>query len=351
MNSILYSQHRFPTLQNRVFNSKFEAVNCETGDIELVQNEETGLIFNQKFDPNLVKYDSSYNNEQSLSPRFQKHLKLVAEIIINFMGKENLVEIGCGKGYFLELLLREGVSVTGFDPTYEGSNDKIIKAYFDDKVKFAADGLILRHVLEHIPNPIDFLLKIRESNSGIGKIYIEVPCFDWILSRNTWFDIFYEHVNYFRAVDFQAMFGSSAVIKKTFDGQYLSVVADLKNLCRPKKSKDDNVQLLPSFFHGADRHSVARGNKPICIWGGASKGVIFSMFCEQISARRVVAVVDINPSKQGKYLPITGHKIISPFEFLDKFPSEIDICVMNSNYLDEIKDMTGNKYSYIGLDQ
>jgi len=38
------------------------------------------------------------------------------------MGKERIVEVGCGKGYFWEMLLVKGFDVTGSDPTYEGEN-------------------------------------------------------------------------------------------------------------------------------------------------------------------------------------------------------------------------------------
>ena len=38
------------------------------------------------------------------------------------MGTSNIVEVGCGKGYFLEFLAAKGLSITGFDPTYAGTN-------------------------------------------------------------------------------------------------------------------------------------------------------------------------------------------------------------------------------------
>ncbi|MFZ1179571.1 MAG: hypothetical protein WAO15_25630 [Mycobacterium sp.] len=41
------------------------------------------------------------------------------------MGTDGLVEVGCGKAYFLELLQSRGCSITGFDPTYEGENPAV----------------------------------------------------------------------------------------------------------------------------------------------------------------------------------------------------------------------------------
>ena len=75
-------------------------------------------------------------------------------------------------------------------------------------VGLSSKGFLLRHVLEHIPNPFEFLLRLKEANGRKGRIYIEVPCFDWICEHCAWFDIFYEHVNCCRISDFYRMFGS-----------------------------------------------------------------------------------------------------------------------------------------------
>ena len=204
---VLYEQQQFPVLQNRVYETVQNAINCPKGDIKIIEDAKTGLVYNAAFDPELMIYDENYNNEQGLSPSFKQHLKQAAEIIEGSIGKVALVEVGCGKGFFLEMLLERGIDVTGFDSTYDGNNPRVIKKYFESGIiATPAKGLILRHVLEHIPNPHDFLYQLRDANGGGGLIYIEVPCFDWILRKRAWFDIFYEYVNYFLLSDFDRMF-------------------------------------------------------------------------------------------------------------------------------------------------
>ena len=117
--------------------------------------------------------------------------------------KKNIIEVGCGSGFFLELLNNNGFEVVGFDPAYKGKNPKIQKRYFNLNSKISANGIILRHVLEHINDPYTFLLNLKKKNNG-GLIYIEVPCFEWVLKKRTWFDVFYEHVNYFRLEDLKS---------------------------------------------------------------------------------------------------------------------------------------------------
>jgi hypothetical protein len=292
-----------------------------------------------------MRYDSNYNNEQANSFFFQRHLTAVKEIIGRELGQQELVEVGCGKGFFLEMLLAGGFDVTGFDPTYEGSNPRIAKAYFKPGVIRPSRGLILRHVLEHVPDPYNFLCDLSAANGGTGLIYVEVPCFDWICEKRAWFDIFYEHVNYFRMLDFFKMFGTVYASGKLFGGQYLYIVADLATLSAPRYKRKDAVDFPEDFLA-----SLISEEQNAVVWGGASKGVIFSLLRERIG-KTVHAVVDVNPAKQGKFLPVTGLKVLSPESLLGQYPERITVYVMNSNYIDEIKAMSMNRYNYVGVDQ
>ena len=169
----VYRQNQFPVLQNRVYSSVEEARNCVLGVIDIVKDLDTGLIFNAAFKSDLMVYDANYNNEQGFSGVFKKHLNLVAHTIETHFGKQNLIEIGCGKGFFLELLLSFGFKITGFDSTYDGTNPKIINQNFEPGIiKSPARGLILRHVLEHIQHPVNFLSEVKKSNGDQGLIYI-----------------------------------------------------------------------------------------------------------------------------------------------------------------------------------
>ncbi|PMZ42337.1 methyltransferase, partial [Pseudomonas sp. GW247-3R2A] len=61
-------------------------------------------------------------------------------------------------------------------------------------------------------------------------------------------------------------------------------------------------------------------------------------------------VVDINPTKQGRYLPLSGVRVSSPQEAMDALPEGANLFVMNSNYLEEIKRMTDGRYVYHAVD-
>src|SRR5437763_4143328 len=107
-NREIYRATGLPLLQNRAFNSADEARACATGDVVLVQDLKTGLIFNEAFDPSLIDYDTDYQNEQAFSDVFRRHLEGVAQVVERHFHETSLIEIGCGKAYFLETLQRMG---------------------------------------------------------------------------------------------------------------------------------------------------------------------------------------------------------------------------------------------------
>lgn len=346
----LYHIAQLPILQNRVYGTMHEARACPRGDVRLVEDLKTGLIYNADFCPERMQYDGNYQNEQAFSIFFQRHLLKVAEIVERTIGKRSIIEIGCGKGFFLEMLAANGFDIMGFDPTYEGRNPTIVKAYFDPGVGIRAEGIVLRHVLEHIKDPITFLQSLNEANGKRGKIYIEVPCFDWIIEHYAWFDIYYEHVNYFRLIDLHRMFACVYESGKLFGEQYIYIVADLNSLKIPRYNSNQSVRFPPDFTRkiGVDCQNKEDITAGAAIWGAASKGVIFALL-RQREEKPVSTVIDINPAKQGKYLPATGLRVESPHTALSVLPRGSVIFVMNSNYLDEIKQMSGNAYKYIGV--
>ncbi|AZC23387.1 MULTISPECIES: class I SAM-dependent methyltransferase [Pseudomonas] len=347
----LYRVADLPVLQNRTFADARSAQASASADMVLVQDLQSGLVYNQAFDADKLSYDSDYQNEQAHSAQFQRHLMDVEGIVARHFKGQRLIEVGCGKGYFLELLRSLDYSITGIDPAYEGDNPEVIKAPFTRDLGLSAEAIVLRHVLEHIADPLAFLKEIARANQG-GQIYIEVPCFDWILEHRAWFDVFYEHVNYFRLDDLRRMFGTVHEAGHLFGGQYLYVVADLGSLKDQLQAPAQPLQMPVDFTASIEQAKRIIGSAPQAgagIWGASSKGVIYSLFLQRAGVA-VDQVVDINPAKQGRYLPLSGMRVSSPQEAMQVLPEGANLFVMNSNYLEEIKRMTDGRYVYHAVD-
>ncbi|HEY6941811.1 class I SAM-dependent methyltransferase [Dokdonella sp.] len=340
-----------PVYQNKAFGSIADALACPRGDLVLVQDPGSGFVRNQAYEPSLLAYDDTYQNEQGNSGVFRAHVATALAVVGRHFDRKRIVEIGCGKGQFLAAMLAAGHDAYGVDPAYEGESDRVIRSEFGPATGVRGEAIVMRHVLEHVPAPAELLRAVRDANEG-GLIYIEVPCFDWILRRHAWFDLFYEHVNYFRADDFERLFGTILEAGHLFGGQYIYVVAALDSLRDPATvpAPPREAKLPPDFFAGvAACAAIARDGRPCAIWGAAAKGV---MFTHHLIARgvRPACAIDINPAKQGTYLAGSGLGVLPPGDALRRLGAQPRIFVMNSNYLEEIRATGGADPDYIAVD-
>ena len=336
---MIYESRNIPIFQNKVYLTEKEAKNVLTGDIVLGQCQECGFVFNREFDEKVMNYDGSYENEQAYSSYFQLYIKEIIELLrsAGFLSNK-VIEIGCGKGYFLNQMQQEGFDVIGFDPAYDGDNPRIIKDYFSDKYKeIRADTIILRHTLEHIQKPFDFIHSIAKSNGYTAKIFVEVPCFDWITEKSAFWDIYYEHCNYFTMQTLRSMFTASR-IGKHFRGQYIHLLADLNDL-KSFIKRDEKPNLVKDILFASELERYKRfvmQNQGVLVWGAGAKGATFVNLTD--SYRQFIdGIIDINPKKQNRYVAKTGHKIYGINVLEDKEVK--NILVMNENYLDEIMNI------------
>lgn len=340
-----------PVYQNKMYPSAQAALACPRGDLVLVQDATTGLIHNRAFDPMLLDYDQSYQNEQGHSAVFKAHLDDVLALIDEHFTGATILEVGCGKGAFVELMRARGHAATGIDPAYEGEARHIVRAHFNPDAGISAQAVVMRHTLEHIADPLAFLDLVRTSNGNGGLIYIEVPCLDWIIAHRAWFDIFYEHVNYFRLDDFHRIFDKVLDCGRLFGGQYLYVIADMASL-RPAAALAAVAPLsIPAdLFCDVDSSLArARGGGRRIVWGAAAKGMMFAHHAAQRGMALDFAI-DINPAKQSQYLAGTGLAVLAPGQGLSRLADGDYVFVMNSNYLGEITCVGGERLHYISVD-
>ncbi len=342
------SSYEVPTIPNRPLKSLIEV---ETfGDIALRRNIKNAFIENAEFDPDLIHYDADYQNSQALSASFQMHMEGVRDILkARYPQGCRVVEVGCGKGDFVELLQADGsFEVSGYDGAYEGDNSAIQKRFLNASDKIDTDLVVLRHVLEHIQRPHDFL-KLLSNIFHAADVYIEVPDFDWIEMNQAFFDITYEHVNYFTNESLSQLFRSIEQHGPLFGGQYQYVIAKLSQSDYAQFSiaydTADNWtgldfdSLFPSFQTAIVQLERAVNDSSIYIWGAATKGVMFCHHLKRMHPRifeRIRAAVDINPMKANRYMPSSRLPILHVDTFFEQAGDGDLVLIMNPNYEQEI---------------
>lgn len=126
----------------------------------------------------------------SLISRLQQRfidVRLYATIkpILEKMTKgSRILDVGCGSGDVLRLMVKSGLTVSGVEPAKQaaefaqrtfGSN--VIQGTLEESAypEGAFDGATLLHVLEHVPDPFNTLVEICRVIKPCGLILIEVP--------------------------------------------------------------------------------------------------------------------------------------------------------------------------------
>ena len=330
-----------------------------------------GLVFNAVFDAGQVDYASTTEESQHFSGTFNRFAATLVEEIAglhDLAGKRTL-EIGCGKGEFLQALARRtGTRGRGVDPGFiperlpgaEGAEIVFQREYFDPAtIPEAPDYIVCRHTLEHIPEVGRFMAGIADVAGGRDDVglFFETPDVARVLREGAFWDIYYEHCSYFTLGSHARAFRQAGfdVTRSylAYDDQYIIQYGARAAGRPPLEEEDDLVTLraLAAAFpervaqmraHWADfvraRHAAG---KRVVLWGGGSKGVAF--LTTNGLGPEVSAVIDINPFKQGKYLPVTGHRVAAPDSLKEAPPDTV--IVMNPIYLDEI----GSDLAKMGL--
>jgi len=352
---------------NILFSNNNEAVSLPRGDIHLVFCKSCGFIFNLDFIPSKIDYSSPAPEEQGFSPTFNAFAQRLATHLIethDLYGK-HILEIGCGRGAFLALLCELGNNFgIGIDPsTITGkirspaSNRlKFIRDFYSEYyTNLKADLICCRHTLEHIHNTAEFLNIVRhaankEKNTAV---FFEVPDVSRILIEATFWDINYEHCSYFNIGSLARLFRSCKFevtnLQKEYFDQYLLIEAKPANRISERvyeiedsvTATSQNVKMFSSRcqekleFWKSQMFRIRKEKKKAIIWGSGSKCISFMTTLAM--KNEIEYIVDINPNRQGKFIPGVGKQIMPP-EFLKVYKPDI-VIVMNPVYCDEIKQM------------
>lgn len=359
---IFLRREQVPVHQNLLMKDETAALGITRGDLEMAVCPQCGFVYNRAFDLSRLSYGAAYDNNQGYSPLFHKHLDELAHYLVY---KRNVrgccvVEVGCGDGSFLRKLVEtEGArnSGYGFDPSYAGpltNRDgrlRFVRDYYgpEHAYEVPADVIVCRHVIEHVPDPMGLLRTINQTlvHSPQARVFFETPDVAWILRNQVIWDFFYEHCSLFTAESLKTAFEAAGFtvesVGHVFGEQYLWLEA--KNGQSPmavaKAKNQSETVLLARQFAAAEgrlrqswedrvRNLTTRGK--VALWGAGAKGVTFAHLVDPLR-NLVDCLVDLNPQKVGRYVPGTGHPIISYRELAPRRVSSA--IVVNPNYLAE----------------
>lgn len=346
---------RVPVTQNLIVATQAAAREITRGVLDMCCCARCGFAFNRSFDPSLPGYGEAYDNTQSHSRSFKAYMDELARVIIEERGVQNarIVEVGCGKGYFLHRLVDNTAGNTGwgFDPSYLGPESALGgRLHFEQRYygpscrSLRADVVVCRHVIEHVADPVALLATVRAALEGSpgARVFFETPSLAWILERLVIWDFFYEHCSLFTPASLTTAFQRAGFaitgVTTTFGGQYLWLEA---TLAEPSDSPSLDAGTIPALarrFGEEEQQWIGRwrdrvrSSQKLAIWGAGAKGVTFANLVDR-GCELIDCVIDLNPHKQNHFVPGTGHPIVAP-EAIGKRGVKRAL-LMNPNYRDE----------------
>jgi SAM-dependent methyltransferase len=360
---IFHEVARIPTNSCILLGSREEALAYPRGDIRLGFCADCGFISNTAFDPKLTEYSGRYEETQGFSPTFNAFHEQLARTLVERHGLKgkDIIEIGCGKGEFLNLLCELGGNRgLGYDPGYSEARGKqlgsgrfeVVRDFFSDRyADRQADFVACKMTLEHIRRPHEFMATaVRVARHPDGTVFIQVPESLRIVRDCAFEDIYYEHCSYFTAGSLSRLFESLGFevinTEVTYGDQYLTVEARPARATGARRRTESDLAELKAVvaaFPGRFREAVEdwggrlRGwksaGKRVVIWGSGSKGVSFLTTLPDTDV--VSHAVDINPYRKGYFMSGTGQQIVSPQELPGLAPDVV--IVMNRVYVPEIR--------------
>ena len=182
----------------------------------------------------------------------------------------NLLDFGCGTGYFASAMKRKGWRVMGVEPSKPAAEiarnkfgiEVISPGEITELSHHQFDTITLWHVLEHVENLNDTMSLFSKLMHEKGKLIIAVPnctSYDAVKYRSFWaaYDV-PRHIWHFSPSTFQLLaekhgFTITAIKPMPFDAFYISILSE--------KYKKQKYPVLKGFISGIAAFTASFFNK------------------------------------------------------------------------------------------
>jgi SAM-dependent methyltransferase len=329
-------------IKNRDLSFPLHVVTCvNCGFVQLPEVASREALF-----PEDYLYFSSYSSS------WLEHSKVYAEKMIkklNLSEKDLIVEIASNDGYLLQYFNDQKISVLGIEPALEVAQvarnkgiETIVEFFGKDSANLIIEShkkaklIIANNVLAHVPNIHDFIEGFFLLLADDGFITFEFPHLLNLIKLNQFDTIYHEHYSYLSLTALNPIFkqhelkiveveklethgGSLRVtlVKTKYD--YLVQNSVHETLEEEKNYDPLNENLMAKFQENAKiirlelvkelKNAKEQGLK-VAAYGAAAKGNTLLNY-SQINTDLISYVVDLNPNKQGKYLPGSHIPVVS----------------------------------------
>jgi len=325
------------------------------------------LVQLEAFEPPEQIFSDDYAYFSSYSTGWLEHSRRYTDAMVERFGLDassKVVEIASNDGYLLQYFVEQGIPVLGVEPTANTAAVAIEKgvptevrffgreAAADLRAEHAADLLIANNVLAHVPDLNDFVAGLALLLAPEGVLTIEFPHLLRLLEEAQFDTIYHEHYSYF------ALLTASRALERhglaIFDVEELPThggslriyagheprepgerVLELRAREHASGLKDIATYLVFAEKVRHEKREIVRffieqkeAGVSIAGYGAPAKGNTLLNYCG-IGRDFIDYTVDLNPHKQGRYLPGTRIPIRDPDEIRRTQPDLVFILPWN----------------------
>jgi len=332
-------------------------------------------------EPKNIFLDYAYFS--SYSKTWLKHSKdFVDKTMKKFRlnSKSLVIEIASNDGYLLQYFKKFRIPVLGIEPAVnvakiaQEKEIPTITKFFGTKLasELKESGkiprlLIANNVLAHVPEVNDFVEGLKIILDSKGIITIEFPHLLQLIEKNQFDTIYHEHFSYFSLITAKRLFTLHSL--EIFDveeipthGGSLRIYVKHKENKNIKRKKSVNRLIKKEKLFGLTKLSTytnfskktklsqkrivdflvnAKNAKKIVVgYGAPAKGNTLLNYCKA-NSELIRYTVDMNPHKQGLYLPGTHISIRSPQKIFETKPDYVLILPWNlkNEIMRQMKDI------------
>ncbi len=323
-----------------------------------------------------VIFNPNYIYFSSFSKTWVEHCKNYVDMIVkrlNLNDKSKILEIGSNDGTLLQYFKNYNIpseNIIGVDPAKDCANEASKKGitthmfmFNDHYVKNVIgnsimDLIIGNNVFAHNPNLNEFVQSMKCILKPDGVITLEFPHLLNLIKYNQFDTFYHEHFSYFSFKTASILLNHNGL--SIFDVEevlthggslriYIKHSSDITKYISNsvwemfKKEEDFGLNNVSTYHEFADtvmktKRDILKllihlkeNNKRIVAYGAPAK---FNTLLNYCGTRNdfINYTVDMNPFKQGKYLPGTHIPIYSPDKIKEDKPNYIIIAPWNIKY-------------------
>ena len=163
-----------------------------------------------------------------------------------FFKKKNIIDIGGGVN---PIFYNKNVDIMDIKISKKIKKNFKNNIYIGDieekKTKKKYDIIFLLHTLEHILNPLKAIKNIESLLKKNGRVFIEIPNFDYFIRKRPHYAVFHQHLNMYNIKNFKNLLSFTELsIEKIFTNNSV-IFCSLKK--KDKKNKVLKLNLKKKF--------------------------------------------------------------------------------------------------------